>query len=122
VLTGSLTGWGDPLVPLLDGLIWIDTRTDVRLARLAAREGERYGRAIEPGQPLHEHHRALLEWAAAYDAGTMPGRNRGRDERWIAASGLPMLRLDGCRETSALVDEARRWVRARCQAPGTAGR
>jgi adenylate kinase family enzyme len=111
VLTGSLSGWGDPLVPLLDGLVLLDTPVGVRLGRLAVRDRLRYGAsAIHPGGPLRAQHTALMQWAAAYDAGTMPGRSRARDERWIADAGLPVLRLRGDRDVTELADELCRWI------------
>ena len=88
VLTVSLSGWGDELVPLLDGVALLDTPVELRVQRLAARERERYGDAVDPRGALHERHAALLDWAAAYDAGTAPGRNRARDEAWLAATGV----------------------------------
>lgn len=110
VLTGSLSGWGDELVPLLDGVALLDTPVNVCLQRLAARERERYGTAIDPGGARHEAHAALMEWAAAYDASTAPGRSRERDGAWIVATGLPRLCLDGSRAIADLVDEVQRWI------------
>lgn len=110
ILTGSLSGWGDELVPLLDGVALLDTPVELRLQRLAARERERYGAAIDLGGACHEAHAALMEWAAAYDAGTAPGRSRERDGAWIVATGLPRLCLDGRRTVAELVDEVQRWV------------
>jgi len=110
ILTGSLTGWGQDLVAMLDGIVWLDTPAELRLRRLAARERERYGDAVAPGGRLHESARALLEWAAAYDAGTMPGRSRARDAAWIAATHLPSLHLNGSLSHAALVDETCRWI------------
>lgn len=111
VLTGSLSGWGDPLVPLLDGLVLLDTPVGVRLGRLEVRDRMRYGAAaLQPGGPLRDQHTALMQWAVAYDAGTMPGRSRARDERWIAEAGLPALRLRGDRDAADLADELCRWI------------
>ena len=50
VLSGSLCGWGDPLIPAFELVVFVTVPTAVRLARLGAREIERYGRhAIAPG-------------------------------------------------------------------------
>jgi RimJ/RimL family protein N-acetyltransferase/adenylate kinase family enzyme len=110
VLTGSLSGWGDALIELLDGVVLLEAPPGVRLGRLEVRERQRYGTAIGPGGARHEAHRDLMRWAAAYDASTMPGRNRVRDNAWIAATGLPVLRLDGTRPLSDLVGELSRWM------------
>ena len=42
VLSGSLCGWGDPLIPEFDLVVLLAVPTPVRLARLRAREAERY--------------------------------------------------------------------------------
>jgi RimJ/RimL family protein N-acetyltransferase/adenylate kinase family enzyme len=110
VLTGSLSGWGESVVALLNGIVLLDTPVAIRLERLSRRERERYGAAIDPAGPLHPQHTALLEWAAAYDGGTMPGRSRARDEAWIGATGLPALRLDGARGIPELVAQTCRWI------------
>ena len=45
VLSGSLCGWGDPLVPEFELAVLLVVPTAVRLARLRSRELERYGPA-----------------------------------------------------------------------------
>lgn len=85
VLSGSLVGWGDPLIPRFEAVIYIDTPTEVRLNRLRSREALRYGEhAIAPGGSVHTHYRDFLDWAAAYDRGTMEGRSRQRHEGWLS--------------------------------------
>src|SRR3989442_2601089 len=68
VLSGSLCGWGDALIPEFDLVVFLVVSTEIRLARLRAREVERYGReAIAPGGELREAHVEFLDWAARYD-------------------------------------------------------
>jgi len=110
ILTGSLSGWGDALVPQLDGVVLLHAPAELRLQRLLARDRERYGAAIETGGALHEQHVAFMEWAAAYDAGAAPGRSRSRDEAWVTSTGLPHVRLDGNRAANELADELQRWI------------
>src|SRR5437660_12581847 len=43
VLSGSLCGWGDPLIPEFELVVFLVVPTSVRLARLRAREIERFG-------------------------------------------------------------------------------
>ena len=96
VLSGSLDGWGDPLVPLFDLVVFLVVPTEVRLERLRARERARYVEpALAPGGSLHEEHHAFLEWAAAYDAGNREGRSRRRHEAWLTRLRCPVVRLDG---------------------------
>lgn len=50
VLSGSLCGWGDVFIPLFDLVVFLSLAPHVRMARLMARERERYGgEAIAPG-------------------------------------------------------------------------
>ena len=108
VLSGSLDGWGDPLIPRFERVVFVETPTELRLARLAARERRRFGAAIDKGGPLHAHHLDFMAYAAAYDTGgftsTLTGRHRARHEAWLARLPCPLLRLDGARPTEALVD------------------
>ena len=107
VLSGSLDGWGDPLIPLFERVIFLSAPTDVRLARLAARERRRLGAAVDPGGALHEHHRDFLDYAAAYDTGVftskLTGRYRARHEAWLARLPCPLMRLDGALPIETLV-------------------
>ena len=49
VLSGSLTGWGDPLIPTFDLVVFLYVTPETRLARLLERERRRFGADIEPG-------------------------------------------------------------------------
>ncbi|HZC16655.1 MAG TPA: AAA family ATPase [Caulobacteraceae bacterium] len=106
ILTGSLDGWGDPLIPLFDQVVFLSVPTEVRLARLAARERERIGPAVDPGGPMHADHLDFLSYAAAYDTGVftsqMTGRYRARHEAWLERLPCPVLRLDGALPTGSL--------------------
>ncbi len=107
VLSGSLDSWGGPLVPLFDLVIWLDTPTELRLARIAARQRVRYGEAaIAPGGAMHDEHQAFLDWTAAYDTGLREGRSRRRHEAWLLELPCQVLRLDGGRPTRVLMREA----------------
>jgi adenylate kinase family enzyme len=97
VLSGSVGAWAAPLVPQFDLVIFLWVPTEVRLARLRARERERYGRRIEPGGDRHQAYRAFLEWAATYEAGPLEGRSRSRHEGWLSTLSCPVLRLEGSR-------------------------
>ena len=43
VLSGSLSGWGDPLVPKFDLVVFLFVPNEVQMQRLRAREIQRYG-------------------------------------------------------------------------------
>jgi adenylate kinase family enzyme len=98
VLSGSLCGWGDPLVSEFDLVVFLIVPTKARLTRLRARECERYGReTIAPGGAFHQAHVEFLDWAGRYDSGGLEIRSRALHEAWLAGLGCALLRLDGDR-------------------------
>jgi adenylate kinase family enzyme len=102
VLSGSLCGWGDPLIPRFQLIVFLTVPTDVRMQRLRARELTRYGgEAITPGGPRHEAHVAFLEWAGRYDHADATERSRALHDGWLAAMSVPVVRLDGNRPVDA---------------------
>jgi adenylate kinase family enzyme len=103
VLSGSLGGWADPLVPRFDLVVFLRTATETRLDRLHAREVRRYGAAaIAPGGDRHREVEAFLDWASRYEHGDREGRTLQGHEAWLAALPCPVLRLDGGRPTAEL--------------------
>ncbi|SLM49863.1 conserved protein of unknown function [Nitrospira japonica] len=111
VLSGSLDGWGDPLIPLFDAVVFLAAPVHVRIERLRWREKERFGtEALAPGGAIHDQHEAFMEWAAAYDAGTMPGRSLPRHEQWLKRLPCPVRRLDGTKTIDELVQSVCRFL------------
>jgi adenylate kinase family enzyme len=114
VLSGSLCGWGDPLVGRFDLTVFLFVPTSVRLVRLRDRERQEFGaEALAPGGRMHANHVAFLEWAAGYDHGDLDTRSLARHEAWLAELSCPTLRLDGespvdvqVSETLRLLEEA----------------
>jgi adenylate kinase family enzyme len=95
VLSGSLCGWGDLFVPRFELVIFCAVPSDVRLARLRARERERYGEeAIAPGGRLRAKYEAFIAWAASYEDGPAVERSRRMHEGWLATLPCPLLRLE----------------------------
>jgi adenylate kinase family enzyme len=96
VLAGSLCEWGDPLIPEFDLVVFLAVPTPVRLARLHAREIQRYGaHAIAPGGELHGAHVEFLDWARGYDTGGLDTRSRALHDAWLATLPCPVVRLEG---------------------------
>ena len=95
VLSGSLAGWGDPLIPRFTLAVRLNTPTPVRMERLQQREYARYGRRILPGGDLYEQSQAFLAWAAQYDDGLPPLRSRALHDLWQQKLSYPLLTLDG---------------------------
>jgi adenylate kinase family enzyme len=106
ILSGSLDGWGDALVPCFDLVVFVRTSPELRLTRLRARETRRYGADnVAAGGRYFEETETFLEWASHYEDGARKGRSLARHEAWLAALPCPVLRLDGSRPVTELVDE-----------------
>ena len=96
VLSGSLCGWGDSLIPQFELVVFLAVPTAVRLMRLRAREIERYGeQAIAPGGELGKPHLEFLDWAGRYDTGGLEMRSRALHEAWLATLPCAIVRLEG---------------------------
>lgn len=113
VLTGSLCGWGDPLIPEFELVIFIVLDKATRMERLRAREIERYGEeAIDPGGAMHKAHVAFLEWAEQYDETDLNMRSLAVHETWIKKLTCPVMRLKGDLATSDQLMELKGFVRS----------
>ncbi len=107
VLSGSLSGWGDPLIPRFSYAIRLVTDTDTRLERLKAREYERFGERIREGGDMYVQHREFLDWAAKYDDGSPEMRSRAHHDEWQKKLLCPFLTLDGTKspdENAAFIE------------------
>jgi adenylate kinase family enzyme len=103
VLSGSLQGWGNPLIAHFDLVVFIYTAADIRLQRLRAREALRYGsEAVAPGGARHQQMEEFVAWAAGYDDGNTVSRTLEKHQAWLAALPCPVLRLDGAMPVSDL--------------------
>jgi len=106
VLSGSLAGWGDAIIPAFDLVVFLTTPREIRLRRLQAREVTRYGAdAVAPGGWRHKETAEFLEWASQYDDGDLASRSLAMHQAWLAALPCPVLRLDGSRPLSELAAE-----------------
>jgi adenylate kinase family enzyme len=106
VLSGSLDGWGDPIIPHLDLVVFLYVPTAIRLERLRAREARRFGAdAVAPGGSMHRQVEDFIEWASHYDDASREGRNLARHQAWLAALRCRVMRLDGIRPLKDLVKE-----------------
>lgn len=103
VLSGSLVGWGDPLIRCFDLVVFLHADTAVRVDRLRRRETLRYGAdAVSAGGDLHAASRTFLDWAASYDTAPPEGRSRAKHECWLSTLPCPVMRLDSARPTADL--------------------
>jgi hypothetical protein len=83
VLSGSICNWGDELAALFHLAVFVTAPTSIRLERLRTRERARFADRIDPGGDMHDQHLAFLDWAAAYDDGSLDVRSRQLHENWI---------------------------------------
>ncbi len=89
VLSGSVMGWGEPLLDHVDAVVFCTLPPDVRLERLRAREVVRYGARIEPGGDRAESFAEFLTWASGYDDPDFEGRSRGHSRGVARRARLP---------------------------------
>jgi len=104
VLSGSLMGWGDALIPRFSLVAFLYVPPDIRLQRIAARERERFGPALDPGGNMHDQHQAFLQWAASYETGGQGGRTLSGHQEWLSKLPCPVVRLEGYLSTASMLD------------------
>ena len=95
VISGSLVGWGDELIPLFTLAIRLVTSTDVRIERLRKREKADFGSRIDVGGDMYENHREFIEWAMSYDTGNVNIRSKAMHDQWQKLLQCRLLELNG---------------------------
>lgn len=95
VLSGSLVGWGDALIPLFTLAIRLETSTDIRIRRLRARERQQFGNRIDPGGDMYKIHEDFIEWAMGYDDGDCSMRSRAKHDAWQKLLPCRLIVLNG---------------------------
>ena len=95
VIAGSLVDWGDELAPLFTLAIRMETDTEVRIERLKKREKEHFGKRIEPGGDMYEHHQEFIRWASAYDNGDLYMRSKAKHDEWQKLLLCKLIHLNG---------------------------
>jgi adenylate kinase family enzyme len=95
VLSGSMTGWGDFLIPRLELAIYLYLPPGIRMARLASRERERYGARIDSGDDMRATHLEFMAWAGRYDTAGLEQRSRASHAEWMKKLCCPILRIEG---------------------------
>ncbi|MGN1413479.1 MAG: AAA family ATPase [Anaerovoracaceae bacterium] len=95
VISGSLTDWGEELIPYFTLAIRIEMKQSIRIERLMIREKERYGARIELGGDLYQQHIDFIEWAKSYDNGGMDIRSKAMHDELEKSFSCKILYLDG---------------------------
>lgn len=103
VVSGSLVGWGDPLIPGFTLAVRLVVPHDIRMERLKRRELMRYGDRIRPGGDMYQIHRDFLQWAAGYEEGPATMRSKAMHDLWQQKLVCPLLTLDGTQPVEELV-------------------
>ena len=94
ILSGSITGWGEMLLPLFDLVVFVYVPQDIRIERLKKRENERYGDRMLIGGDRYQKSLDFIEWAEAYDLGARNGRSLQKHEAWLKKVTCPVIRVD----------------------------
>lgn len=104
VLSGALCGWGDPLIPRFDAVIYLWAPVEVRLERIRQRETARYGsERLAEGGDLHRVYQKFLDWAACYDTGDGL-RSKRHEMAWLDRLPCPVFTLDGTEPVEVLCE------------------
>jgi hypothetical protein len=103
VLSGSVMGWGEALIPAFDAVVFLTLDPRVRMERLEQREAVRLGAAAAPDLTSTISGQ-FLEWARGYDDPDFAGRNHRSQENWLAALPCPVLRLDSAGPVPQLLE------------------
>ncbi|MGN0778368.1 MAG: MazG nucleotide pyrophosphohydrolase domain-containing protein [Aristaeellaceae bacterium] len=101
VISGSLVGWGDALIPHLTLCVRTVVDDSVRLERLYKRELGRFGERILSGGDMHEENRKFMQWASAYENGPLTTRSRAMHDQWQQMLRCPCITVD---TTGSLTD------------------
>lgn len=95
VLSGSLCGWGDFLIPQMDLVVFLRIPAELRMERLRNRERVRFGGEVDdPTHPRYGAHRAFFDWAAKYDTGGTDMRSLAMHEEWLAKLPGRVIRIE----------------------------
>ena len=94
VLSGSAMGWGDFIRGYADIIIYKYAEQETRMKCLLARERERYGNRIKPGNDMYETHMEFAEWNRKYETGGMEMRSRKSELAWIAEAHCKIIKLE----------------------------
>ncbi len=95
VISGSLGGWGDVLIPCFSLAIRLQIDADIRIERLRKREKEHFGSRIDIGGDMYENHLEFIEWAKTYDNGDLTVRSKAQHDEWQKQLHCPLVLLDG---------------------------
>lgn len=104
VVSGSLINWGAPAIARVTAIVFMTLDTDIRIARIIARERLRLGARLDPGGDRHAAFTAFLDWARGYDDPSFASsRTRASHETWLASQPVPTVRVDASCSVDRLI-------------------
>ena len=112
VFSGSAISWTGAAEPLYDLVVYLALDPALRMARLRAREAERYGARIAPGGDMHGASTEFLAWAEAYDTAGPSQRSQVLHAAWLAERRCPVLRLDAADPVTVLAAAVEAWLKS----------
>lgn len=96
ILGGSVINWGEGIFPPFDLIVFLWLPAEIRLARLEAREFERYGNIVLEDPHRKSLYQAFMQWAADYDNVTgIANRNIAAHEQWLKRQTDMVIALRG---------------------------
>ncbi len=95
ILSGSLCGWGDELIPYFDLVVYLWLPEKIRISRLLEREKGRYGDKILAGGSMYESHVDFMTWTKKYDTGGLEVRSKYLHHKWLECLPCASLKLEG---------------------------
>lgn len=98
VISGSIVGWGDELIPYFTLAIRIEMDKSLRIERIEKREKECFGSRIEFGGDMHQQHIDFIEWTKMYDDGDNSIRSKKLHDEWQKQLSCEILCLDGAND------------------------
>lgn len=95
ILSGSLCGWGDILIPMFDLVVYLYLPKEIRMDRIIKREEERFGDKIKEGGSMYESSKAFIKWASEYDDGDINMRSKKLHNKWLKEMSCKVLKIEG---------------------------
>ena len=105
VISGSLCGWGDVLIPRFDLVIRLSVPVEVRLSRIKEREFRRFGEHILPNGDMYHKHQKFLLWSSEYDTGNTSMRSKAMHDEWQSKLTCRCLTLNGPMPIDKLINQ-----------------
>lgn len=98
VIAGSLTDWGDPLIPFFTLAIRLVTETGVRIIRIQKRERVAFGPRLDSSGDMYQNHLEFVEWAKSYDKGGVNIRSKAKHDEWQKLLQCRLIELNGAED------------------------